>query len=292
MQSARMASEIHKRRTGKGFRITEEIVMKEEMYEEEDDDLPRHYRALAADLQANPDLHNRVSAYVSTNVAMRTWQYQNEIDERFAREFPHVGRMRPSMYSVPLQQSAAGQVLPQQQQQLDFSIASPSRSHSIPTHSSGVPLHPSVDSAVSPPELSNGSDTSQTPVAMTREASFVVPITSGLAPMPLLATDSPFTAELPNEVKQLANMHLADWMAPIFHGESGELMAAALAYDETCGEGLEAIDDCYFQQPLSTASRPSSQQYNLSGQMSTIGTPGGGAGDAWDAWINPQSLNG
>ncbi|KAK3329291.1 hypothetical protein B0H66DRAFT_526680 [Apodospora peruviana] len=37
---ARMASKIHKWRTGKGFRITHEIVMNEEMYEEEEDVIP------------------------------------------------------------------------------------------------------------------------------------------------------------------------------------------------------------------------------------------------------------
>lgn len=38
LESARRASEIHKRRCGRGLKVTEEAVMNEEMYEEEDPD--------------------------------------------------------------------------------------------------------------------------------------------------------------------------------------------------------------------------------------------------------------
>jgi hypothetical protein len=38
LESARRASEIHKRRCGRGLRVTEEAVLNEEMYEEEDPD--------------------------------------------------------------------------------------------------------------------------------------------------------------------------------------------------------------------------------------------------------------
>jgi hypothetical protein len=38
MESARRASEIHRKRSGRAFRITEEAVLNEEMYEEEDPD--------------------------------------------------------------------------------------------------------------------------------------------------------------------------------------------------------------------------------------------------------------
>ncbi|KAJ6788065.1 hypothetical protein PWT90_08740 [Aphanocladium album] len=89
VQSARMASEIHKRRTGKSFRISEEIVLKEEMYEEEDDDLPRSYRILGPNMQTNSaDMNYKVEAYLSNKVAMsamlaRTneeWR-QNEVNK-------------------------------------------------------------------------------------------------------------------------------------------------------------------------------------------------------------------
>ncbi|EEU45947.1 uncharacterized protein NECHADRAFT_100020 [Fusarium vanettenii 77-13-4] len=98
VQSARNASEIHKKRTGKAFRITEEIVMKEEMYEEEDDEFPRSYRLLNPHMQtANPELNARVDAYLSNKVAMSTlitatendWR-NNEINTTFDQFFPNV----------------------------------------------------------------------------------------------------------------------------------------------------------------------------------------------------------
>ncbi|UPK89999.1 hypothetical protein LCI18_000934 [Fusarium solani-melongenae] len=98
VQSARNASDIHKKRTGKAFRITEEIVMKEEMYEEEDDDFPRSYRLLNPHMQtANPELNARVEAYLSNRVAMsklltatdNDWR-NNEINTTFDQFFPNV----------------------------------------------------------------------------------------------------------------------------------------------------------------------------------------------------------
>ncbi|KAJ4170495.1 hypothetical protein NW754_006633 [Fusarium falciforme] len=98
VQSARNASDIHKKRTGKAFRITEEIVMKEEMYEEEDDDFPRSYRLLNPHMQtANPELNARVDAYLSNRVAMskllsatdNDWR-NNEINTTFDQFFPNV----------------------------------------------------------------------------------------------------------------------------------------------------------------------------------------------------------
>ncbi|POR33376.1 Uncharacterized protein TPAR_06428 [Tolypocladium paradoxum] len=100
LQSAKMASEIHKKRTGKGFRITEEIVMKEEMYEEEEDDLPRSFRLLGPHMKTeSPELNARLEAYLSNRMAMsaliaRTneeWR-ENEINRLFAQSFPNVGR--------------------------------------------------------------------------------------------------------------------------------------------------------------------------------------------------------
>jgi hypothetical protein len=46
IESARRASEIHYRRTGKRLRVTENDVINEEMYEEEDDDFGATYREL------------------------------------------------------------------------------------------------------------------------------------------------------------------------------------------------------------------------------------------------------
>lgn len=122
-----MASEIHKRRTGKSLRITEEIVMKEEMYEEEDDDLPRSYRVLGPNMQtASPDMNYRVEAYLSNKAAMsnmlaRTndeWR-QNEVNKLFDQMFPNASfnpqRTAASSQSPQLQPQSQPQQRPQPQ---------------------------------------------------------------------------------------------------------------------------------------------------------------------------------
>ena len=73
VESARRAAEIHKRRTGRTLRVTEQNVINDEMYEEEDDDLPKQYRRLTAHLQTgSADLNQRLAAYLTNQVAMRS----------------------------------------------------------------------------------------------------------------------------------------------------------------------------------------------------------------------------
>ncbi|OAP58991.1 hypothetical protein AYL99_06288 [Fonsecaea erecta] len=73
VESARRASEVHKRRTGRALRITAEDVMNEEMYEEEGDDLPIQYRRLTAHLQtSSAEFNRRVAAYLTHQVAVRS----------------------------------------------------------------------------------------------------------------------------------------------------------------------------------------------------------------------------
>lgn len=134
VQSARMASEIHKRRTGKSFRISEEIVLKEEMYEEEDDDLPRSYRILGPNMQTgSAEMNYRVDAFLSNKVAMsamlaRTndeWR-QNEVNKLFDQMFPNAcynsqraaaSRNSPGAQQPQPQQQQMPQPQQQQQQQ-------------------------------------------------------------------------------------------------------------------------------------------------------------------------------
>lgn len=72
IESARRASEIHKKRTGRALRVTEEDVVNEEMYEEEDDDLPSQYRRLMAHITATPNAFNRrFHAYLAAQHATR-----------------------------------------------------------------------------------------------------------------------------------------------------------------------------------------------------------------------------
>jgi hypothetical protein len=71
VESARRASEIHKRRTGRSLRITEADVLNEEMYEEEVG-LPTHHDLLTAHLQTqNASFERGVAAYLTSHVSMR-----------------------------------------------------------------------------------------------------------------------------------------------------------------------------------------------------------------------------
>ncbi|KAI9656108.1 MAG: hypothetical protein M1831_004679 [Alyxoria varia] len=73
IESARRASEIHKRRTGRSLRVSPEDVQNEEMYEEEDDDLPMQYRRLTAHLNPSSSAFNqKLAAHVQYNVAAQT----------------------------------------------------------------------------------------------------------------------------------------------------------------------------------------------------------------------------
>lgn len=72
VESARRASEIHKRRTGKSLKVTEKDVLAEEMYEEEEDELPSQYKNLNAHLQTGSlDFDARLQAYLANAVAFR-----------------------------------------------------------------------------------------------------------------------------------------------------------------------------------------------------------------------------
>lgn len=84
IESARRASEIHKRRTGRSLRVTEQDVVNEEMYEEEDDDLPMQYRRLTAHMNTNSaDFNRRLAAYLTNHVAMRS-----ALDQAISSSYP------------------------------------------------------------------------------------------------------------------------------------------------------------------------------------------------------------
>ena len=104
MESARRASEIHKRRTGRSLRVTEQDVVNEEMYEEEDDDLPMQYRRLTAHLQTgSADFNRRLSAYLTNHVAMRS-ALDQAITNSYAQQYPNAPQFahnQQSMYPSP-----------------------------------------------------------------------------------------------------------------------------------------------------------------------------------------------
>ncbi|KAL5121028.1 hypothetical protein ACEQ8H_000877 [Pleosporales sp. CAS-2024a] len=88
IESARRASEIHKKRTGRALRVTEQDVINEEMYEEEDDDLPTQYQRLNAHLHTTSVLFNKkLHDYIATQHGVRNMfmsQYQKPSFQPYA----------------------------------------------------------------------------------------------------------------------------------------------------------------------------------------------------------------
>lgn len=95
IESARRASEIHKKRTGRALRVTEQDVINEEMYEEEDDDLPTQYQRLNAHLHTTSVMFNKkLHDYIATQHGVRNMfmsQYQNPVYQQFGGQFPGNG---------------------------------------------------------------------------------------------------------------------------------------------------------------------------------------------------------
>lgn len=91
IESARRASEIHKKRTGRGLRVTEQDVINEEMYEEEDDDLPTQYQRLNAHLHTTSVMFNKkLHDYIATQHGVRNMfmsQYQNPPYSQYGGQF-------------------------------------------------------------------------------------------------------------------------------------------------------------------------------------------------------------
>ena len=107
VESARRASEIHKRRTGRSLRVTEQDVINEEMYEEEDDDLPLQYRRLTAHLQTNSvDFNRRLAAYLTNQVAMRSAMEQMVNNSYNQSQYPnhpqYAGNPQQALYNSPI----------------------------------------------------------------------------------------------------------------------------------------------------------------------------------------------
>lgn len=117
MESARRASEIHKRRTGRSLRVTEQDVINEEMYEEEDDDLPSQYRRLTAHLHTGSvDFNKRLSAYLTSNVAMRS-AVEQAVNNSYNQQYGGGQQFgQSSVFPSPMLAHQAQQLRQQQQQ--------------------------------------------------------------------------------------------------------------------------------------------------------------------------------
>lgn len=135
VESARRASEIHKRRTGRSLRVTEQDVVNEEMYEEEDDDLPLQYRRLTAHLQTgSADFNRRLAAYLTNHVAMRS-ALDQAITNSYAQQYPNAPQFahnQQSMYPSPLITQGQPQQSFQPQQVMQQSPHHPHRQSPYP----------------------------------------------------------------------------------------------------------------------------------------------------------------
>ncbi|KAG9249501.1 uncharacterized protein F5Z01DRAFT_697815 [Emericellopsis atlantica] len=226
VQSARMASEIHKKRTGKGLRVTEEIVRREEMYKEEEDDLPRSLRMLDPQMQtSSPEFNARIEAWMTKKMAMSQFMQrsndawaENPINRLFAQSFPDAG-VHAQHITRQLSLGNTQQQQQQQHQQQNVQSPGPQSPHpqnlqspmspafnqqpflSVPTHNHE--RHGSVMSAVSP----TNADTKFSPTLTHDASSPATPAT--LAPQPQYAgndSQSIFTADLPPEMRLLMGM--------------------------------------------------------------------------------------
>ncbi|KAK7747829.1 hypothetical protein SLS62_008865 [Diatrype stigma] len=322
IQSAKMASEIHRRRTGRGLKVSEEIVLKEEMYEEEEDDLPRQYKYLTAHLQTNsPDMNSRVNAYITTQAAMATMARYNEINRLFSESFPtaqaYQQKLNQSMYVPPV--TNMGQFSPPSQDRASNSPVQPSpispTQISEQTRHDSIDRRPSVaDSLVSnqstissPPALSPSSSTTpesrhtpyQTPVSAFPPSFQIDP---QLTQQELPSSSSIFTSELPNGAKLMANIDMNDPMAMSFLGGDPSAWSMFGQMPGGGGKGLnEHVDkDISASQddapdflsndrdvPMFPSMEVPADRFEIPLEsFSRVGTPGGGGGDAWDTFVD------
>ena len=83
--------------------MTEQDVINEEMYEEEDDDLPLQYRRLTAHLQTGSvDFNRRLAAYLTNQVAMRSAMEQM-MQNSYGQAYPNAPQFASNnMFPSPL----------------------------------------------------------------------------------------------------------------------------------------------------------------------------------------------
>jgi hypothetical protein len=248
VQSARMASEIHRKRTGRGLKVSEEIVQREEMYEEMEEDLPRSYRNLTAHLQTDsPEFNRRVSAYIASQTAMATIAKYNEVNRRFSEAFPQAAtyahQTQDSRYLSPLlKNTPVSPSLPEptaSPTNRKQSISAQSQSSVKDVMSEASPGQISTTFSAPSPDLSpvvTPTDTVQPGMPYhVPEAGF-----DDLPLDPQLAQDSTssFTSELPNEVKVMADIDMSDPMAMHFYGNSA---SSAFASSGAYGGGALSL---------------------------------------------------
>ncbi|KAG8157663.1 hypothetical protein KVR01_012325 [Diaporthe batatas] len=166
VQSAYAASEIHKQRTGKALKVSEQIVLNEEMYEEEDD-LPARYSALLNNndiLASMPrfqayaiaTLGTRAAAYDRFPNLQRDLQREADVNAQFAEFFgPRGFSTRPA---AAFQTHAPGAQQAQSSPQMTaapFSPTTPSHQPAFHYPSPQNALGSPVDSHIGSPATAN-----------------------------------------------------------------------------------------------------------------------------------------
>lgn len=116
IQSAHMASEVHRRRTGRDLKVTEKIVLKEEIYEEEDD-LPCHNNYLTSHLRTKPSvMDHQAVTHITTQTSMATMIKYNKASRLFSESFPaadtYLQQLDQCRYIRPLIRNSNFQSLP------------------------------------------------------------------------------------------------------------------------------------------------------------------------------------
>jgi hypothetical protein len=282
VQSARAASELHRKRTGKGFKITEDIVIKEEMYEEEDDDIsPSIQRFLAGSAGAS-SVGPQFSAYLSGELSMRLqWlERERDIDQRFREQFPHfpTAISQNSTWRDPFMPAVPAYAQQQQQQQQQQQTQQQQQGQGSTELDRRASLPPTSPHATAPVPAWN-------PGHQARHSYSAAAIAED---------DQPFTSVLPRNVQQIvgagdldessgwdfdpSDPNMAQLLAPSQHFDS-----MTTAHDTS---NIPAVSDgSYFHQPVPPAAMWQHQTAAASHQSGTV-TPGGGADLAWDDWMS------
>ncbi len=296
--------------------------MKEEMYEEEEDEFPRQYRALTAHLHTgSADMNSRLNAYVSNHFALASLVHQQEVDRMFAEQFPNATRvsqqMSSSMYYQPAMSTNQPNSAPSQFSGAGYQQASEpyqkSRSHSMvsqastslaplkhtESHGSPSPMsrHASIDETISPPDMSpNSAGTTDISSTNTTPIFSMVPNFPGgdasIDPL-IVGMDhhnpaaSAFTSELPAETKMLAVFDPEDPLSSVYYGDSGDMMDPSYSFmDQTAASVAPTSNPLGKTEPREYFSMAQPPTRYLNPQVgSRIGTPGGGQGDSWESWV-------
>jgi hypothetical protein len=256
-----MASEIHRKRTGKGFKITEEIVMKEEMYEEEEDELPRSLRMLTSHLETgSADFNYKIQSFMANKVVMASmvagmshdeWLKNNPINQAFAQQYGGPSKQPSGLdgskyQQQPFQQQPpahlsggqpphSSQYLPSLPMQPYPGAMTPFSRESTQSLGTQMPHGARVDQNISPQGSTPGSAT-ETPQSLgtaTFPNESMEPLVPFLQNQP---SQSPFTAEVSNDVKlMMQNFDMSSILSPSpntsFYGNMVEGDALGLRYD-------------------------------------------------------------